>query len=218
MTPSSTGAKRHPVIKGTANQIADVLRSQIECGELPPGSTLVQAELAAQFGLSRIPVREALRTLEADGYIVYLPNKGATVALALPSSDLLEIVEMRECIESRLLDHALPRQSLDDVRRASETLEAIGRARRGDDVRGLHLHFHTLLLAPAGRPRMLETVNKWRLRYDEPGGAHLSDFLQRTVAVHKQLLHACKLHDGVAAQSALAREYDIFRAWLSEPD
>ena len=66
----SNAVSRTPLpIKGTAEQIADRIRTEIEEGRLAPGAPLSQVDLAARFGLSRIPVREALRHLAAEGYV-----------------------------------------------------------------------------------------------------------------------------------------------------
>src|SRR5215813_5106156 len=86
-------------IKGTAEQIADRVRMEIEEGRLPPGAPLNQAELAARFGMSRIPVREALRHLAAEGYVTYRANKGANVVSAVDSDEIEEIIEIRELLE-----------------------------------------------------------------------------------------------------------------------
>jgi DNA-binding GntR family transcriptional regulator len=64
---------------------------------------LNQAELAQRFGLSRIPMREALRLLVAEGYVTYRPNRGAIVSQLAPG-DIEEIIEIRECLEVRLLE------------------------------------------------------------------------------------------------------------------
>src|SRR5437773_2445437 len=104
---TSTELRRAPLeIKGTAEQIADRIRAEIEAGRLTPGAPLNQVDLAARFGLSRIPVREALRFLAAEGYVTYRPNKGANVVGAVSPDDVEEIVEIRECLEARLMDRA----------------------------------------------------------------------------------------------------------------
>ena len=79
---------------------------EIEEGRLEPGAPLNQVDLAARFGLSRIPVREALRHLAAEGYVTYRANKGANVVSARTPEEVQEIVEIRECLEACLMDRA----------------------------------------------------------------------------------------------------------------
>src|SRR5579863_474491 len=113
------------LIKGTADQIADQVRSEIESGALPPGSQLSQLQLAARFGLSRIPVREALRQLQSEGYLIYRPNKGATVSTLPSGDDLVEIVEIRECLEQCIMRHAVRHFTQAFAARAVESLKAL---------------------------------------------------------------------------------------------
>src|SRR5262245_24989142 len=151
-------------IKGTAEQIADRVRMEIEEGKLPPGTPLNQAELAARFGMSRIPVREALRHLAAEGYITYRANKGANVVSAADSAEIEEITEIRECLEARIMDRALDRLTPEVLREASLALEALNRARTPEQLQGAHQRFHAILFRAAERPRMAALVNSWRFR------------------------------------------------------
>ena len=94
-----------------------------------PGTPLNQIELSAQrFGLSRIPVREALRSLEAEGYLTYRPNKGAAVAAPPSAAGALEILEIRECLELRIMQHVVRQVTTDVIDRASDALRAMNRA------------------------------------------------------------------------------------------
>ena len=78
----------------TPAMIADVLRSAIMAGKLPGGALLRQMELSAQFGSSRIPVREALRQLQGEGLVTIVPHRGAVVS-SLSLAELQEICEIR---------------------------------------------------------------------------------------------------------------------------
>src|SRR5258708_1022079 len=140
-------------ITGTAEQIAARIRTEIEQGILRSGTALNQVALATRFGLSRIPVREALRHLAAEGYLTYRPNKGAIVAGALSPEEMLEIVEIRECLEGRLMEHAVPRLNPAILRRAAASLKALNHA-TATEVLGAHQQFHTVLFEAAGRPHM----------------------------------------------------------------
>lgn len=205
-------------IKGTSEQIADQLRAEIEKGVLSPGSTLNQVLLATRFGLSRIPVREALRKLEAEGYLTYRPNRGATVARALPQDDLLEIIEVRECIELRLMVHALTHMSEDTLRAARHALRRMERAKQIADLRGLHQHFHTILFDAARRPRMTAIVNDWRFRLGDDSqeeAPRLRAFVAATADVHKNLIDALEKADSRALQRCIADEYKIVRAHVT---
>ncbi|MBL0141681.1 MAG: GntR family transcriptional regulator [Betaproteobacteria bacterium] len=90
------------------DSIAAQLRERIFRGELSGGFPLRQGRIAEEFGVSRIPVREALNRLEAEGLVVRSHNRGCAVA-SLSMDDLLESVEIRKALEAAALRHAVPR-------------------------------------------------------------------------------------------------------------
>src|SRR5262245_8699029 len=94
--------------------IADSLRSAIVSGALPAGSALNQDRIAAEYGVSHIPVREAVRRLQAEGLVTYLPRRGAFVT-ELSAAEYLEIMEMREALETLALRKAIHSAGEDDV-------------------------------------------------------------------------------------------------------
>jgi len=192
---TSSGSTRAAIeIKGTADQIADRVRAEIEDGRLEPGAELNQVDLAARFGLSRIPVREALRQLVAEGYVTYRPNKGAKVAGAVSPDEIQEILEIRECLETRLMDHAVGELTAETLREAAEALDALNRATTAPQVQGAHARFHSILFHPARRPRMSAIINGWRFRllaHPDADGAglghrhqHFSGFRRRPADTH----------------------------------
>jgi len=204
-------------IKGTAEQIADRVRAEIEEGRLAPGAPLNQVDLAARFGLSRIPVREALRHLAAEGYVTYRPNKGANVVSAASADDVEEIIEIRECLETRLMDHAVEKLTPETLEEAAEALDALNRAKTAQQVHGAHQRFHTLLYRAAERPRMEEIINGWRFRLDvlpDVDGARKRAFALATRDVHRRLLDACRKRNRKVVERCVAVEYGIIRATL----
>ena len=215
MDPSTRSRAHAFEIKGTAEQIADRVRMEIEEGRLPPGAALNQVELAARFGMSRIPVREALRHLAAEGYVTYRPNKGATVVSAVAPEEIEEIIEIRECLEARLMERAVDRLTPEALDEASDALDALNRARTTRQLEGAHQRFHSLLFHAAERPRMTAIVNSWRFRLDlhpDVDGARKRAFARATRDVHRKLLDACRSRNPRAVARCVAAEYDIIRA------
>jgi DNA-binding GntR family transcriptional regulator len=112
------GARSDFVRPKTAQQaVAEAIRQDITSGKLAPGSWIVQDTLAEQFGMSRIPIREALKTLEAEEYITYVPHSGYRVA-KLGLEDLTEVFVLRDMLEEALIRDAMPRV-------VDETVEAM---------------------------------------------------------------------------------------------
>ncbi len=195
-------------IKGTSEQIADALRAEIESGHLPPGSALNQVQIAGRFRLSRIPIREALRHLEAEGYLTYLPNKGAVVARAPNALEMLEIIELREILEVRLIERAIENADADLVARAAKAMNLMNRAHDEASLRGSHERFHTVFFGVAHRPLMAETINAWRFRlqFDRQRA-----FLRSVRGVHRQLLAAFANSDARGATESVREEYALMR-------
>jgi DNA-binding GntR family transcriptional regulator len=204
-------------IKGTAEQIADLVRSEIQDGRLVPGAPLNQVDLAARLGLSRIPVREALRQLVAEGYVNYRPNKGAVVS-TLAEEDVEEILEIRECLETRLMERAIEHLTPETLREASAALDALNSARTPEQIHGAHERFHTILFQAAPRPRMTALVNDWRFRLDaspDTDGARKRAFARATRDVHARLLTACRNRDRRAVAQCVEQEYEVIRATIA---
>lgn len=110
----------------TTRRVADSLRDEILAGRLPPGTRIRQEEIADQLEASRVPVREALRILEADGLVTLVANTGAWVA-QLSLTECEEIYQIRERVEPLLLRYAAPtlgEDALANLERLAERMEA----------------------------------------------------------------------------------------------
>src|SRR5688572_16537325 len=101
--------------------IADSLRGDILRGKLPSGQALKQDEIAAQFGVSKIPVREALFQLKAEGLVNFYPNRGAFVS-ELSAVEVDEIYFMRIALETAVLARAIPDLTVAHLKHAGEIL------------------------------------------------------------------------------------------------
>src|SRR5215217_912423 len=99
----------------TPDRIAETLREEILRGAVAPGQPLRQEELAERFGVSRLPVRDALLRLEAQGLVHVYPNRGAFV-ISLSVDEVREIYEMRILLEGDIIERAVPRMTADDWR------------------------------------------------------------------------------------------------------
>jgi DNA-binding GntR family transcriptional regulator len=150
-----------PASLGTAQQHAvDALRRLIVAGELAPGARVNQEELAARIGVSVGPVREALRVLEQEGQLTYLPRRGYFVT-ELRLADLEEIYALRQLLEANAARHALPQ--LDDDARARIRLaarECAEAAAAGDVSAELaaNRRFHFAILDAPDQPHALRLI------------------------------------------------------------
>ena len=102
--------------------------------QLPPGARLIEADLAERFGVSRIPVREALHLLEATGLVEVVPRKGARVAV-VDGTDIMYIQELRIAIEGYTAEAAALRRGPEDIEELSRCVEmGLTASKSGDTV------------------------------------------------------------------------------------
>src|SRR5262245_15209792 len=162
-TPSPTGTRPAVVQRQTiASMTVAALRERILRGDYPEGEPLRQDALADQLGVSRIPVREALRQLEAEGLVTFNPHRGAVVS-SLSLDEIDELFELRAEIECDLLRRAIPQMTDEQLERANDVLDEFQDAlRAGEAARWgpLNWHFHAALYAPAERNFTMGVLQK----------------------------------------------------------
>jgi DNA-binding GntR family transcriptional regulator len=187
--------------------VADVLREAILRGALKGGQLLPQAEIAAQLGVSRIPVREAMYQLEGEGWITTRPHRGALVA-ELTFAELQEICELRTLLETALLRAAMPHLTGELLNEAEAILDGID---RDSDIAAHwsteNWRFHALLYAPAHRPRFLamsKTLHDNADRYLRMYRQALLKYIDQGQSEHRRLLSACRQQDSALASTLLA--------------
>jgi len=190
--------------QGTAPEtIASALRADILSGAARPGTLLRQEDLAARFAMSRIPVRDALRLLEAEGLVTIATNRGAQVA-QLSRAEVAEIFHLRILLECNCLALAVPRMSADDldrierIRQRAEIDAATPEWSAGDWA------FHEALYRPSGHVRQIEIIEGLRTTSDLYASAHhaLPKQRKRWLADHRAIVAACRARrvgDAVAA-------------------
>jgi DNA-binding GntR family transcriptional regulator len=148
----------------SAQEIAyDHLHQEILSGRLPGGARILPEEVAEQLGLSRMPVREAIRQLDAEGFVTIRPNRGAVVTERGPA-EVMEISEMRAVLEGLAARHATRAAGLADIEDLDALAAAITRA-TASPARWVEKHelFHERLTTLAGRPRLAAEVRRLRL-------------------------------------------------------
>ena len=136
------------------------LRRTIIAGELSPGQPLRQDLLAERFGVSRVPLREALSTLEAEGQVVYEPHRGYKVA-TLSLGDLIEVYRIRQLLEAEAARSAVEMANervLPELERAAKEVEIASAAGDLLAMTEANRRFHFVITAAAGMPRLERMV------------------------------------------------------------
>ncbi len=195
-----------------AGMTLDALRDRILHGIYPEGEPLRQDAIADELGVSRIPVREALRQLEAEGLVTFNPHRGAVVSsLSLP--EITELFELRALIEVELLRLAVPNASADDVARGRQLLDAYDTALLSGDVASwgaMNWQFHSTLYAPADRAFTLGVAQRLHQQCDRYLRMQLAltRGATRATTEHRAILAAVRKRDAERA-CALLRDHVI---------
>ncbi|MCQ4628994.1 GntR family transcriptional regulator [Shinella sp. CPCC 100929] len=140
-------------------RVAGEIREKILTGEFAPGLRIRQEELAAQFGTSRVPVREALKQLESEGLVVIVPNSGVWIARV----DIAECVEMwkiRERIEPLALGESLPHLTDEDILGLEEICAAIDSTTDVEEFLRLDRQFHLASYRSTAMPTLIPMIER----------------------------------------------------------
>lgn len=146
----------------TQEATAAELRRLILAGELAPGEPLRQEALADRLGVSRVPIREALKSLAAEGLVTYAAHRGYTVT-EVSAADLAEVYHLRDLLESEAIVLAISRLGDDQCAALADTLsaaaDAVDRAIDPGELRETNRRLHFLLFEAAERPRLIRLLD-----------------------------------------------------------
>lgn len=191
----------------SSDRVAAELRHQILVGELSPGTPLSQVRLAASFGLSRIPVRDALQVLASEGLVH--PSTGATaVVTGMSVPELQELYEMREAIEPVATQIAVPNVGRAEILQMRRLLELMGETKETRTWLNANAEFHATVYLRADRPRMVKLVEQLRKLTDRYLHLHLEVIgnVEHLQVEHTKILEAVESGDA-ALTAALTREH-----------
>jgi DNA-binding GntR family transcriptional regulator len=204
-----------------AAAVVERLRDQILNGKLREGEQLRQDAIAAEFQISRIPVREALSHLAAEGLITIVANRGAVVS-ALAPEEIEELFETRAVLECYMLRNAIPNFTAEDFRKAEEILKQYEQSlERDSEIKNWgewNWSFHSTLYAPANRPTMLAFIKTLNNNCDRYTRLHLvvTRELHQAGEAHRVLLKACQTRDPEIASVALWKHITDAGSYLKE--
>lgn len=187
------------------------LRKMILGGELSPGSQILQQEVAARLGVSRVPVRDALRTLEGQGLVTYSSHRGYHVR-QVDISELLEIQDIRDILEGEALREAVGRVDESTFERMQEHLDAMTTAESDEDWASwndAHREFHFSLFGASGMKRLLRILGQLWDSSDIYRSYYMrtTDSRSRTSREHHDLLAAAQSRDTGRLLTLLAEHH-----------
>lgn len=191
------------------------LRLQIASGKLSPGQQVIQDSLAASLGVSRVPLREALKVLEGEGQVTYHPHRGYFVA-DLSVADLVEVYRIRSILEDEALRVGVPLLTDEDIEYLSDILldvEAAAKTGNVTAVTAANRRFHFAIFDASNMPRLVRMIrNQWDAT-DAYRGVYFAApaNLQHMNAEHSSMISALAARDveKAIAQQGAHRENSV---------
>ncbi len=192
--------------------VFNTLRQAILKGELAPGERLMEIQLAEKLGVSRTPIREAIRKLELEGLVLMIPRKGAEVA-KISEKSLRDVLEVRRSLEELAIELACQRmtgEELEELTRAQEAFkEAISRG-EAMKIAETDEHYHDLIYHGTGNDKLVQILNNLREQMYRYRLEYIKDEDKRQVLLveHEHILSALKGHNIAEAKTAVREHID----------
>lgn len=182
--------------KTTSELIADNVRHAITTGEFQTGEILRQDDLAKQYSVSKIPIREALYQLKSEGLVSFQNNRGSIVS-GLSVSEVEEIYTMRIALEEIALKRAIEKLETKDLIQAESILKLIDASTEAIEWAALNWQFHACLYGAASMPKLIATVEMLHNNVSRYLILYLADldYQKLSQEEHWTLLDACKKRD-----------------------
>lgn len=190
--------------------VFEALREAIVNGTLAPGERLMEVQLAEELGVSRTPVREAIRRLELEGYVVMVPRKGAYVA-SMSAKDVADVFEIRAALEGLAAELAAERITEEELEELERRLHFVAlRVEQGDLERLVEAdtEFHDLLYRASRNQRLVQILGNLREQIQRFRTASLATpgRMQETLEEHKRIVEAVAGRNAALARR-LAEEH-----------
>ncbi|SHF13095.1 GntR family transcriptional regulator [Desulforamulus putei] len=190
--------------------VFETLREAILSGKLEPGERLMEIQLAEEMGVSRTPVREAIRKLELEGFVVMIPRKGAYVA-GISLKDITDVFEVRAALEALAAGLAAERATEEEIEQLQRSLLAYSEQTNRQDINGIvetDTDFHDLLYKASRNERLQQIITHLREVIQRVRTVSLSQPGRSKDAVeeHRQIVDAIADRN-VELSQTLAREH-----------
>jgi DNA-binding GntR family transcriptional regulator len=212
---------RRPIAhRALYQEVADRLRRLIYDGELPLGSAVDEQALALAFGISRTPLREALKVLHEEGLVRLTPRRGCFVAGELSPADLDELFPVMALLEGRCAWEAVKKATPEEVRRLEAIHARLEKLAARGDVAGYYEHnyaFHEAIQALAANPWLSRIASDLRrfLKLLRGRQLRLPGRLQASLQEHRQVMRALHRRDAALAERVMRAHLLAQRAALA---
>lgn len=192
--------------------VFNTLRKAILTGELKPGERLMEIHLANRLGVSRTPIREAIRKLELEGLVIMIPRRGAEVA-QITEKSLKDVLEVRRALDALCAELACERITQEELQSLKVACEEFARATRTKDatvIAEADVAMHDIIVKATGNARLIQLINnlseqmyRYRFEYIKDESRH-----DNLVEEHRMIYDSIVRKDKEAAAAAARRHID----------
>ncbi len=192
--------------------VFNTLRQAILKGELAPGERLMEIQLAEKLGVSRTPIREAIRKLELEGLVLMIPRKGAEVA-RISEKSLRDVLEVRRSLEELAIELACERMTQEELKELEEAQKKFGDAIETGDAMAIaetDEHYHDLIYQGTGNDKLVQILNNLREQMYRYRLEYIKDKDKRQILLleHDHILKALQGRNISEAKMAVREHID----------
>lgn len=200
--------------------VFNTLRQAILKGELDPGERLMEIQLAERLGVSRTPIREAIRKLELEGLVLMIPRKGAEVA-KISEKSLRDVLEVRRSLEELAIELACQRiddTSILELEAAQASFIAAIQTEDTMTMAESDEHYHDIIYNATGNSKLIQMLNNLREQMYRYRLEYIKDASKRQILIleHDHILKALKNHQIAEARSAIREHIDNQEITISQ--
>ena len=192
--------------------VFNTLRDAILKGELEPGERLMEIQLAERLGVSRTPIREAIRKLELEGLVLMIPRKGAEVA-KISEKSLRDVLEVRRSLEELAAELACQRMDAEALKDLEDAQKAFIQAVESGETMAMaeaDEHFHDVIYMGTGNTRLVQILNnlreqmyRYRVEYLKNPDVH-----EQLIQEHEEIVYHIKRREKVEATAVTCQHID----------
>ena len=189
--------------------VFNTLRQAILRGELKPGERLMEIQLANKLGVSRTPIREAIRKLELEGLVLMIPRKGAEVA-EITEKNMRDVLEVRKALEELAVQLACDKITKEEMKKAAEDFKKILKSKDITEIAEADVRFHDIIYMATDNQKLIQLLNnlreqmyRYRVEYLKREEAH-----PQLIAEHAAIIEYISKGEKKAATDIMCKHID----------
>lgn len=192
--------------------VFNTLRQAILRGELKPGERLMEIQLANKLGVSRTPIREAIRKLELEGLVLMIPRKGAEVA-EITEKNMRDVLEVRKALEElavQLACEKITAEEIEEMKKAAEEFRMILKNKDITEIAEADVRFHDIIYMATDNQKLIHLLNKLREQMYRYRVEYLKnpDVHEQLTQEHEEIVYHIKRREKVEATAVTCQHID----------